>query len=163
MLRLSSPKDFWAGVIYLSIGAAALWFGAEYRMGTAGRMGPGYFPKVLAWLLVGIGFISVARAFVLQGSAITSIAVKPLCIILVSCALFGLLLPRAGLGVALLVLCLGSALASREFRFDPLALAGLMGLIAACALVFVKGLGVPMPLLGRWLEPILGNMLPWLR
>jgi hypothetical protein len=163
MTRLSSPKEFWAGLIYISVGAAALWFGSEYRMGTAGRMGPGYFPKVLAWLLVGIGVIAIARAFVLKGAPVTAIAWKALAIILASCALFGLLLPRMGLGVALLALCLGSASASREFRFDPLALVGLLGLITACALVFVKGLGVPMPLLGSWLEPHLGDLLPWLR
>lgn len=163
MTRLASPKDFWAGLIYLAIGGAALWFGADYRMGTAGRMGPGYFPKVLAWLLIGIGAISILRAFVSKGSPITQIAWKPLVIILVACVLFGFLLPRMGLGVALLALSLVSASASREFRFDPIASAGLIALIALCGLVFVKGLGVPMPLLGRWLEPVLGDMLPWLR
>jgi hypothetical protein len=38
-----------------------------------------------------------------------------------------------------------------------------VGLIVFCAIVFVKGLGVPMPLLGSWLEPVLGDALPWLR
>jgi hypothetical protein len=36
-------------------------------------------------------------------------------------------------------------------------------LIVCCALVFVKGLGVPIPLLGSWLDPVLGPILPWLR
>lgn len=163
MKAISSPKDFWAGLIYIAVGAAALWLGAEYRMGSAGRMGPGYFPKVLAVLLVGIGLISLTRAFLAKGEGIGAIAWKPLLIVLASCVLFGLALPRLGLGVALLLLCLGSATASRDFRFDPLATAGLIALIAFCAAVFVKGLGVPMPLLGTWLEPVLGDALPWLR
>jgi hypothetical protein len=163
MLRVTSPKDLWSGAIYIALGAAALWFGAEYRMGTAGRMGPGYFPKVLAWLLIGIGAIAVVRGFILKGNAVKAIAWKPLLIVLASCALFGLLLPRLGLGAALLALCLGSATASREFRFDPIATVGLLALVCFCALVFVKGLGVPMPLLGSWLEPTLGPLLPWLR
>jgi hypothetical protein len=163
MKAIPSPKDFWAGVIYVGTGLAALWLGSEYRMGSAGRMGPGYFPRVLAVLLLCIGIVALVRAFVAKGSPIGMTAWKPLLIVLVSCALFGLALPRLGLGAALFLLCFGSAMASREFRFDPFALAGLLGLIVFCAVVFVKGLGVPMPLLGSWLEPVLGDTLPWLR
>jgi hypothetical protein len=48
------------------------------------------------------------------------------------------------------VLVLASAAASPEFRFQWSAIIGLIGFIAFCALVFVKGLGVPLPLLGSW-------------
>lgn len=43
LTRVSSPKDFWTGLIYVALGLSALWFGRDYRFGTAGRMGPGYF------------------------------------------------------------------------------------------------------------------------
>ena len=52
--------------------------------------------------------------------------------------------------IALLVLVLMCASASEKFSFDTKAIAGLVGLVAFCVLVFVKGLGVPMPLLGSW-------------
>jgi zinc transporter ZupT len=55
-----------------------------------------------------------------------------------------------------------SASASNEFRLDGKAFAGLVALIAFCILVFVKGLGVPMPIVGSWFEPI-AVMAPWLR
>ncbi len=161
--RIRAPKDFWAGLIYIAFGVAALWIGADYRMGTAGRMGPGYFPKVLAWLLIGLGALSLVRSFVSTGEPITAVAIKPMLLILLGCALFGVLLQPLGLLAALLALCLVSAAASREFTFDWMATAGLFALVAFCAVVFVKGLGVPMPLIGRWLEPTLGPLLPWLR
>ena len=160
---IKAPKDFWTGVIYIALGAAALWFGAEYQMGTAGRMGPGYFPKVLASILVALGAISLVRSFLTNGEPVTAVAVKPLVLILAACALFSFLLPTMGLGVALLVLCVVSAAASDQFRFDPKVAVGLLALIVVCALVFVKGLGVPIPLLGSALDPVLGPMLPWLR
>jgi Tripartite tricarboxylate transporter TctB family len=160
---IKAPKDFWTGVIYLAVGAATLWLGADYRMGTASRMGPGYFPTVLAWILVAIGAISFVRSFLARGEPITAVAVMPLLLILTACALFGLLVPRLGLGVALLALCVVSAAASKQFRFDPWIAAGLLAVIVACALVFVKGLGVPLPLLGSWLDPVLGPIFPWLR
>ena len=126
-------------------------------------MGSGYFPKVLSALILIFGLASIVRGVVLHGEPIHSVQAKPLLLISLACILFGLLLPRAGLIVALVALVLVSAAASRNFRFDARALAGLAALIAVCALVFVKGLGVPMPLLGAWLEPVLGSALPWLR
>ena len=68
-----------------------------------------------------------------------------------STALFAFLLIPAGLIIALIVLCLVSAAASHFFKFEWKAVAALVVLVVFCALVFAKGLGVPMPLLGTWL------------
>jgi hypothetical protein len=148
---IRNPKDFWTGVLYLLFGAAALWLARDYGMGSAGRMGPGYFPNVLAALLMLFGVISVVRSFVVPGPPIGKIAIKAAVLIIGATLAFGFLLPRAGLIVALLALVLIAASASERFRFDWKALAGLVVLVAFCALVFVKALGVPMPLAGTWL------------
>jgi len=161
-LRAAGPKDVWAGLIYIAFGGGVFWATLSYRLGTAGRMGPGYFPRVLALILITIGVISLVRGFIVRGTPVGEMAWKPLAMISLSAALFGLLLERAGLMVALAALVLVSASASKEFRWDPKALVGLVGLIAFCVLAFVKGLGVPMPILGSWLEP-LAVMAPWLR
>lgn len=161
--RISSPKDFWSGLIYIAFGGAAAWFGAAYNMGTAGRMGPGYFPKVLAALLIILGLISLVRSFISKGEPLSEIAIKPLIMLLLACFLFGFLINRAGLIGALAALLLVSAAGSREFKLDWKALGGLVLLIAFCSLVFVKGLGIPMPLLGTWLEPYAGPFAVWLR
>ena len=52
--------------------------------------------------------------------------------------------------IALPCLIVVSALASRNSRLDVTSVAALVGLVAFCVVVFVKGLGVPMPLLGTW-------------
>jgi hypothetical protein len=161
-LRAAAPKDVWAGAIYIAFGGLMFWGALSYRLGTAGRMGPGYFPRALALILIAIGIISLVRGFVVEGEGIGGIAWKPLGLVLASSALFGLLLERAGLVVSLAVMVLLAAAASREFRWDVKALAGLAALIAFCVLAFVKGLGVPMPILGAWLEP-LAAVAPWLR
>jgi hypothetical protein len=162
MVVIKGEKDFWAGVIYVTVGAIALWIGETYSMGTSAHMGPGYFPKTLAGILILIGGISLIRAFLKRGEAAGKLAWKPLGLILGACALFGLLLNTAGLIVALLALVLVSASASVKFGFDRTATLGLAGLIAFCSLIFVKGLGVPMPLLGSWLTPFMSGLpLPW--
>jgi hypothetical protein len=150
MSHVLQKKDFWAGVLYIAFGAAAFWIGRDYPMGTAGRMGAGYFPTILSIILMLIGLFSSARAFTQEGVAVGTIALKPLVLVVGSTALFGFLLPTAGLVIALIVLIMTSAVASQHFRFDPKAAAGLVLLVAFCALVFVKALGVPMPLIGSW-------------
>ena len=160
---IRAPKDFWAGLIYIGIGVTALWVGADYKMGTAGRMGPGYFPKVLGAILIVLGLLAILRSFVTKGEPVGAIIWKPLALILLACALFGLLLQPFGLIVSLLALCLVSAAASQEFKFDLKATAGLVALTIFCTLIFVKGLGVPMPILGTWLEPLAAPFLPYLR
>jgi hypothetical protein len=156
-----APKDFWAGAICVGIGGAALWIGRDYEFGTASRMGPGYFPLVLASILTGLGVISILRSFLVPGEPVSAILWKPMVLILLAATLFGYLLPRAGVVIALLVLCLVSAAASTQFRFDWKATGGLFVLITFCVLVFVKGLGVPMPITGTWLQPYVS--IPWLR
>ncbi len=161
-LRVEAQKDVLAGLIYSAFGGLLFWGALGYKLGTAGDMGPGYFPRVLAVILIILGLISLVRGFLVRGEKIERVAWKPLAMVLGSSVLFGALLERAGLAVALAVLVLVSASASSKFRFDWKALIGLAALIAFCIVCFVKGLGVPMPILGRWLEP-LAPFVPWLR
>lgn len=147
---IRGPKDFWTGVIYLLFGGIAFWIAQDYGFGTASRMGPGYFPSVLSALLVLIGLISLVRSFIVPGEPLGKFALKAGVLIILSTILFGFLINRAGLVIALLALVLVSAAASEKFRFEWKAALGLIVLIAFCALVFVIGLGVPMPLIGTW-------------
>ena len=48
---MRSPKDFWAGVLFVALGVVAIFVGSRYTLGTAARMGPGYFPRILGILL----------------------------------------------------------------------------------------------------------------
>ena len=154
MRIVRSPKEFYAGLIYLCFGAAGLWFGAAYPMGTAGRMGSGYFPKVLSALLLIFGAIAILRGLRVDGASVQVIRWKPLALILMGCSLFGLLLQPLGMPLALFILILSFAMASREFRWSVPALGGAMLAVAICALVFVKGLSVQMPLIGDWIAPL---------
>jgi hypothetical protein len=149
-MRIRGPRDFWAGAIYLALAIAVILIGQNYPQGTSARMGPGYFPSVLGSVLAVLGLVSVGRAFLRPGEPISGFAWRPLTLVLGAIALFGLLLPRAGLLIALACLIVVGALASRSLRLDATSIAALVGLVAFCAIVFVKGLGVPMPLIGTW-------------
>ena len=149
-MNIRNPRDFWAGAIYLALACVVLWIGRNYPQGSSERMGPGYFPTVLGWLLVLFGAISVGRSFFRAGEPVGHIAWRPLGLILMAVVLFGLLLYGAGVVVAVAALIAVGATASRLSRLDVTSVAAFAGLIAFCVIVFVKGLGVPMPLLGTW-------------
>lgn len=152
MLRIRSEKDFWAGLFYVALAAAFLWLGRDYRFGVASRMGPGYFPLTLGWVLFGFGALSMLRSFLTDGMPVGGIAWKKLAIITVGVLAFGALVQTAGLVFALPALVVISASASDQSIYDVRSLLVLVALTAFCILVFVKGLGVPMPILGTWFD-----------
>ncbi|HEY1059294.1 MAG TPA: tripartite tricarboxylate transporter TctB family protein [Limnobacter sp.] len=143
-------RDFWSGLLYLLVGAAAVWLGDDYPMGTAVRMGPGYFPIVLGYLLAGIGLLCVLRAFVQAGDPLEGFAWTKVAWVTVAVTAFGLIVQGAGLAAAVAAVVVLSALASRHFSWKwSVGIA--VGSAVFCALVFVKGLGIPMPVIGPWL------------
>ncbi len=145
-----NPKDFWTGVLYLAIGLGAVVLGRGHDRGTALRMGPGYFPTFLGGLLALLGVACVVRSFVRQGEPIGAFGLKGLLLVLGATMTTGFLVRGAGIAVALPALVLVSAFASARFRWGPsLALAA--GITFFCGMVFIKGLGIPLPILGPWL------------
>jgi uncharacterized membrane protein YhaH (DUF805 family) len=149
---VTTRKDFWTGVLYVAIGLGALLMARNYAFGSIARMGPGYFPTAVALLLVIIGAVIAARSLFADGASIGHIVFKPIALLLGSTVAFGFLINRAGLIVAALVLVLGCAGASDRFRLQWIPLLGMAALIAFCAVVFVFGMGIPMPLVGPWLS-----------
>lgn len=143
-------KDFWTGIIFLFFGLSAVIIGMDYPMGSAGRMGPAYFPTVLGGLLTLVGMIGVIRSFIRTGEAVGKFHIKELVLILSAVLLFGFLMRGAGLVPAALVLILMSAYASPKFVWKE-ALLLAVGLSIFAVAVFVKLLGLPMPILGPWL------------
>jgi hypothetical protein len=146
---IRSTKDFWSGLIYLFLGLSAIVIARDYGMGTALKMGAAYFPSVLGALLILIGSISIIRSCIVQGTPIGTLAFKGLAYVIGSVVLFGLTVRGAGLAIALPVLVVISALGSSRFRWGP-TLVMAVGLTIFCVLVFIKGLGVPLPIIGLW-------------
>src|SRR5215472_14320437 len=63
-MMIKSPKDFWAGLMFLSCGLFfTIWAAVFYQMGSAVRMGPAYFPAVLGGLLAVLGLTVLVGSF----------------------------------------------------------------------------------------------------
>jgi hypothetical protein len=145
-----NPKDFWTGLLYIFFGASAIIIARDYNMGTAVRMGPAFFPTILGAVLAVIGAIAVIRSFIVPGTPIGRFSFKGLGLVTLSVVVFGFLVRGVGLVVALPLFVIISAYASTRFRWRTTLIMA-AGLTIFCALVFVKGLGIPLPIVGPWL------------
>ena len=144
-MRIRSPKDFWAGLIFIAIGAAFILLASQYRLGTMHRMGPAMFPILVGALLAVLGAIIALRSFVLAGEPVPRFYARPIGVSLLAIVLFGVALQWLGLVAAVAVLVLVGAYAAREVRpLETVALAAVM--IVFSVAVFVWLLGLPLPL-----------------
>ena len=151
--NMEKPRDVVGRLLVVLIGAGFLVFGRELELGTSFRMGPGYFPTVLSVLLMGLGAVLAGLAWrrpAVEG-ALGQVPWRGLVLVLGSVVLFGLSLRGLGLGPVLALVVLLTAWASRYASWRasvPLAL----GIAVFCAALFIKALGLPLPLVGPWLS-----------
>jgi hypothetical protein len=149
--RIRNPKDFWAGVLFILVGIAAIAIGSRYNLGTAARMGPGYFPRILGILLIVLGAILALRALRLQGVPIPAFRWRPTLIVLGSVVVFGLIVTKLGMAISAVILITLSSAASSEFRPKEALISGV--LLAALAVgVFVIGLKMQVPIWPTFLQ-----------
>jgi integral membrane sensor domain MASE1 len=144
MPRIRSPKDFYAGLLFMAFGLATLVVAGSYPLGSASRMGPGYFPRILGILLLGLGALLSLCGLRAGGEAMSVWRWRPLSIILLGVLIWGLAAQWLGLVVASLALVFVSSVASDEFEWRE-ALVSSAIQAAAVVAVFVLGLGVPLP------------------
>lgn len=144
MLRVKSPQDLGAGLVFLAIGLAGLYFGSELAFGSSARMGPGYFPMLLSWLIILIGLIVGLRGMTVEGPPIERIQLRPISFILAAILIFGFLIDAIGLALTAVAVTILAAYARREANLAETLMLG-AGLALFTVLVFVYALGQPLP------------------
>ncbi|KAI3590053.1 tripartite tricarboxylate transporter TctB family protein [Cupriavidus sp. CER94] len=145
-MRIRSQKDFASGLMFILVGLGFSFVARGYSMGTAAKMGPGYFPFWLGIVLALLG------ALVLWGSLSSRMEedqlarwdLKILLWILGSVVLFGLLLKPLGMVLSVVVLVLVSSMASHEFSWKGAVLNAIVLVLISMG-AFVYGINLQMP------------------
>lgn len=151
--KLRNPRDFWSGVIFIALGAAFAIiakgdpFGIfpGYPIGNASRMGPGYFPFVLASILAVLGVIITFTSIASHSEPVEKFAIRPLIFILGAVVLFGVLVKFLGIALGIVVLVVVSAYGGHEFKLKEVLIMSII-LAISCVLIFVYGLKLPFPI-----------------
>jgi hypothetical protein len=115
-LKIKSQEDFWAGLMFVAFGLLAIIVSRNYSMGSALRMGPGYFPTYLGAIMIVIGAIMTGRAYRIDAEGVGRWGWRPVLWLSAAFAGFGLLIESAGFVLALLALIIASSLAGRDTR-----------------------------------------------
>lgn len=152
--RILLHRDVLAGLLFIVVAGLGLWLSRDYPVGTALRMGTGYMPRLLCWILLGLGALISARGFRDPGgstgeSPIGREALWPVLLVFVALVVFGLALERLGLVIAVLLLVAIGALAGRTLRLAETVLAAAF-LVALAWAVFIAGLGLTIPVWPEW-------------
>lgn len=149
MARITHPQDFWSGLLFMAVGGLGAYLSRDFAFGALTKMGPGFLPTVLSWLIIGVGLIVTARSLTLRGPAIQRSAWRPQILIVCAIVLFALLIERVGLIPTVFAVIMVASFASTEFKFRDAVLLG-AGMSVACYLVFIQLLSLP-------LRPVIWN------
>lgn len=141
-------QDLLFGLFLVAVAAGTLVATRNLTVGHAADMGPGYMPRVVALALMGFGLFFTGRGLWRMRVGIAPVQLRPLLAILASVGVFALTAERLGLAIASVVTVILASLATREGRVvETVAFAILLS--GAAVLLFVKLLGLPIPIWPR--------------
>ncbi|WP_207476200.1 tripartite tricarboxylate transporter TctB family protein [Arenibaculum pallidiluteum] len=147
-LGIRSPRNFAGGLVLLAIAALALWQIQDLSVGTAMRMGPGYYPRLLAFLLGFFGLVLMAGSVVVHGDGLERWRVKNLVLVLGAIVIFAFAIRTLGLVLSGAALMLVSALASHDLRWREVLLFT-AGMLVFSVILFPIALNLPLPIWPR--------------
>jgi hypothetical protein len=142
-------KDVLTGLLFMGFAAFGLWLSRDYPIGTAVRMGTGYIPRLLCWVLLGLGAL-IALQGALSKTRETDLQVsiagawQPLVFVTGALIVFALTLERLGLVVAIALLCGVGAVAARTLKPVETIVAAIVLIVLSWA-IFIIGLGLAIP------------------
>jgi hypothetical protein len=145
-------KDILAGLVFIGFGLAFSIGAATYEIGTALRMGPGYFPLVVGGLLVLLGILVIAKGSVAgEEAAIGAVPWKSVAVIVGALLFFGATIRGLGVVPSVFVTTLVAGFSGPRPGFvAPVVVA--TALTVTCVVIFVVALQLPLPLFGRWIS-----------
>ena len=153
--RLLARKNVLAGLMFIGVAVLGLWISRNYPIGTALRMGTGYVPRLLCWILLGLGAVIFLQGLFEAASdraptaGHAAPAWRPVIFVTLSLVTFALALERLGLVIAIVLLIGIGALAARDLKPLETAVAALVLVVLSWA-IFIVGLGLTIPVWPEW-------------
>lgn len=146
-MQLRNRQDFWSGAMFVAIGLGFAWKATSYQMGTAARMGPGYFPFWLGMVLALIGVIVLLGSISKRATEthVDKFDWRIVGLVVGSVILYGFILRPLGVYLSVAILVIVSSLASHEFSWK-VSVCNAIFLVVFSYFAFIRGLGLIFPL-----------------
>jgi hypothetical protein len=152
--QLEKPRDLAGGVMVMAMALGFFVVGRELEIGSSFRMGPGYFPTILSGIMFLLGAVMAGLALrgPTQEGAFGHWPWLALVLVIGAIVFFGITLRGLGLAPVIFIVVLVNAWGSRYATVSTSLLLAL-GIAAFTTILFVRLLGLPLPLVGPWLSP----------
>jgi putative tricarboxylic transport membrane protein len=147
---IKGPQDFTGGLVLVAVALFALWACSDLQGMHGFSFGPGTAPRMFAVLLLGLGAAVAIVGLMQQGAPLQHYAWRGPLFVMAGIVFFAFAIRPLGLIISGLATFLISALGTPETRWTETIIVGVC-LTIGCAFLFPYVLGLPMPLLPRFL------------
>jgi hypothetical protein len=137
--------DLIGGLLMFAIGLFVALYARRYDFGTPARMGSGFFPQVLGWILAVLGVLIAAPAWFRRAEAF-EVRWKSTFFVISALLLFGLLLRSGGLLLATFAASMMALGAEENVSWRTRVLIS-FGVAVVTVTIFIGGLGMILPVL----------------
>ena len=147
-MKIKSQRDFWSGLMFVTVGVVFAIGATNYSMGTSARPGAGYFPMILSVAMALLGAVVLFKSLTIEtegGDPIGAFAWRPLLVIVASISVFGFALPVLGMFITIPLLIVMVSFAGDEFGWLGVLLNCIV-LTAGSWVIFIWGLHMTIPL-----------------
>jgi len=154
-MKIKSQRDFLSGLMFLLVGVVFLVGATNYSMGSSAQPGAGYFPLILSVLMAILGSVVLFKSLTIEaegGDPIGRIAWRPMIVIVMAIAVFGLCISRLGMVVTIPILIVITSLAGDEFSWLGVVINAVVLTVASWG-IFILGLKLTIPL---WPDFVIG-------
>jgi hypothetical protein len=151
-LHILARKNVLAGLMFIAIAALGLWMSRDYPIGTALRMGTGYVPRLLCWILMGLGAAIAVQGLREQDAPPERTSwrqLMPIVVVTTSLVAFAMAIEQLGLVLSILLLVGIGAIAARDIKIWETLIAAIV-LVALAWAIFILGLGLTIPVWPVW-------------
>jgi putative tricarboxylic transport membrane protein len=153
MHRVKNMNEVMTGIFLILVASLAFYLSLSLSSGTQIGLGPGFVPRLFAFIQLVIGVVLVASGLLSTGEPAHAWRLRPLLLILASITFFAVSIQRMGLVIAVIGLVLISCAANRETSMREAMILAL-ACAAGAAGLFVKLLGLSIAL---WPSALLGS------
>lgn len=141
-------KDTASGLLVLLLGAAGIAAVGNLEIGVPTDMGPGYLPRLVAWLVTAGGVVLTGAGFVGAHEKIPSMSLRPVLAISAATCAFGFAIDELGMVIAVVSMTFLASLASPITRHRETPVVAVL-LTLGAVLVFITALKLAIPIWPR--------------
>jgi hypothetical protein len=149
-VRVKSMQDYVGGIVMLALALFALWASSDLQGMRGFSFGAGTAPRMFGFLMLALSIGIALSGLLVDGPGLAHYSWRGPLFVMLSIVFFAVAIRSLGLVVTAFASFMIASMGSHETKWLETAIVGAV-LTAGCAILFPYVLGLPMPMLPRFL------------